>query len=125
MRYEDLAAEWPSERLALGSSDPTLEAIEWLTPLGQGSRAVIVGGRFAGKTTVLRHLARALAQHGELAVSAVLVGVRPEEISEWQEGPVEAWRRSPSPRPTPVAGARARALELAKPRPPAASTRCC
>ena len=42
-RYEDLPVAWPSERLALGSEDPTLEAIEWLTPLGRGSRAVIVG----------------------------------------------------------------------------------
>ena len=44
-RYEDLPVDYPSERLALGSEDPTLEAIEWLTPLGRGSRAVIVGRR--------------------------------------------------------------------------------
>jgi len=115
VRYEDLAAEWPSERLALGSSDPTLEAIEWLTPLGQGSRAVIVGGRFAGKTTVLRRLARALAQHGELAVSAVLAGVRPEEISEWQEGPVEVVAALTFAASADAQGqALERALELAK-----------
>jgi transcription termination factor Rho len=88
MRYDDMAADWPSERLALGSSDPTLEAIEWLTPLGRGSRAVIVGGRFAGKTEVLRRLAETLARQDDIAVSAVLVGVRPEEITQWQEGPV-------------------------------------
>ena len=56
-RYEDLAADWPSERLALAASDPTLEAIEWLTPLGRGSRAVIAGGHFAGKSEVLRRIA--------------------------------------------------------------------
>ena len=48
-RYEDLPVAWPSERLALDSKDKTLEAIEWLTPLGKGSRATIVGGRRAGK----------------------------------------------------------------------------
>ena len=55
-RYEDLPVAWPSERLALDSKDPTLEAIEWLTPLGRGSRAVIVGAPHAGKTATLRSL---------------------------------------------------------------------
>ncbi len=55
-RYEDLPVAYPSERLALGSEDPTLEAIEWLTPLGRGSRAVIVGAAHAGKTETLRRL---------------------------------------------------------------------
>src|SRR6202044_868128 len=55
-RYEDLPVAYPTERLALGSQDPTLEAIEWLTPLGRGSRAVIVGAAHAGKTETLRSL---------------------------------------------------------------------
>jgi len=41
--YDDLPAAFPSERFALGAEDPTLRAIEWLTPIGRGSRAVIVG----------------------------------------------------------------------------------
>ena len=69
-RYEDLPVDWPSERLALGAEDPTLEAIEWLTPLGRGSRAVIAGGRFAGKSETLRRLLAALASREELEVSA-------------------------------------------------------
>jgi transcription termination factor Rho len=87
-RYEDLPVAWPSERLALDSKDPTLEAIEWLTPLGRGSRAVIVGSARAGKTTTLRRLLDALAGREGLEVSVVLAGVRPEEIQEWQDGPV-------------------------------------
>ena len=87
-RYEDLPAAWPSERLALAASDPTLEAIEWLTPLGRGSRAVITGGRFAGKSEVLRRIAAALQGQSELTLSAALVGVRPEELTEWQDGPL-------------------------------------
>ena len=31
-------ARWPTERIALGAEDPTLKAIEWLTPIGRGSR---------------------------------------------------------------------------------------
>ena len=44
----------PASASRSAASDPTLEAIEWLTPLGRGSRAVIVGGRFAGKSETLR-----------------------------------------------------------------------
>jgi transcription termination factor Rho len=88
-RYDDLPVDYPSERLALGSKDPTLEAIEWLTPLGRGSRAVIVGGRHAGKTETLRKLFDALSGREDLEVSVVLTGARPEEIGQWREGPVQ------------------------------------
>jgi transcription termination factor Rho len=88
VRYDELPVAYPSERLALGSADPTLEAIEWLTPLGRGSRAVIVGARQAGKSETLRKLLEAVHGRDDLEVSVVLSGVRPEEIARWQEGPV-------------------------------------
>jgi transcription termination factor Rho len=87
-RYEDLPVSYPSERLALGSKDPTLEAIEWLAPLGRGSRAVITGAAHAGKTETVRHLLKALSGREDLEVTLVLAGSRPEEIAEWQEGSV-------------------------------------
>jgi transcription termination factor Rho len=88
-RYDDLAVAYPTERLALGSEDPTLEAIEFLTPLGKGSRAVIVGAPRAGKTETLRRMLAAVAGRDDLDVSVVLAGSRPEEIVHWQEGPVQ------------------------------------
>jgi len=87
-RYEDLPVDYPNERLALGSQDPTLEAIEWLTPLGRGSRAVIVGAAHAGKTEILRRLADVFGGRDDLELTVVLSGVRPEEIAQWREGPV-------------------------------------
>ena len=54
-------AAFPSERFALGSEDPTVKAIEWLTPIGRGSRVTIAGGARAGKSEALRRLAAALA----------------------------------------------------------------
>jgi transcription termination factor Rho len=90
--YEDLAVAYPRERLVLSSEEPILKAIEWLTPLGLGSRAVIVGARWSGKTATLRRLADAVAnaigagEGGEgRELTLVLAGARPEEISEWQE----------------------------------------
>ena len=87
--FEELPAAWPSERIALGADDPTLKAIEWLTPFGRGSRVVITGGPRAGKSEALRRLAGVLAAADGLEVSAVLAGARPEEITEWRSGPVQ------------------------------------
>jgi len=87
-RYEDLAVAYPSERLELDSQDPTLGAIEWLTPIGRGSRATIVGEARSGKTETLRRLLGALGGREGLEVMLVLSGVRPEEIAVWREGPV-------------------------------------
>ncbi|MGO9487631.1 MAG: Rho termination factor N-terminal domain-containing protein [Solirubrobacteraceae bacterium] len=84
-RYEDLPVAWPAERLALGSENRTLEAIEWLTPLGKGSRATIVGPRAAGKSETLRRIFEALKDRDDLDVSVVLAGARPEEIAQWGE----------------------------------------
>lgn len=87
-RFEDLPAAFPSERFRLGSDDPTIKAIEWLTPFGQGSRVTIAGPARSGKTEALRRLAETLAAVPDIQLSVVLAGVRPEEIAEWQLGPV-------------------------------------
>ena len=88
VRFDDLPAALPSERLKIGSEDPTLKAIEWLTPFGRGSRVTIVGASRAGKTEALRRLAESLAGVEELTVTVALAGVRPEEISIWTAGPI-------------------------------------
>jgi transcription termination factor Rho len=91
-RYEEMPCAFPAERLALGGEDPTVRAIEWLTPFGKGSRVAVTGPARSGKTEALRRVAAALeAQGGEsddgLLVSLVLAGVRPEEVAEWRDGP--------------------------------------
>jgi transcription termination factor Rho len=88
-RFDDLPAAFPDERIPLGSEDPTVKAIEWLTPFGKGSRVTIVGATRAGKTEALRRLAGSLAASTELQLSVVLAGVRPEELADWQEGPLQ------------------------------------
>lgn len=87
-RYDELPVGWPRERLALDSQDPTLEAIEWMTPLGRGSRVVIVGARHTGKSETLGRVLEAVHGREGLDVSLVLVGARPEEIAQAQDGPV-------------------------------------
>jgi transcription termination factor Rho len=81
-RFEDLPVAFPSERFELGSEDPTVKAIEWLTPIGKGSRVVLAGAARAGKSEALRRLADALRRLEGVEVSLVLAGVRPEELGE-------------------------------------------
>jgi transcription termination factor Rho len=88
-RFEDLPAAFPTERFRLGSEDPTLKAIEWLTPFGKGSRISIVGASRAGKTEALQRLAAVLSEHEDLQLFVVLAGVRPEEIGEWSQSSTE------------------------------------
>ena len=88
-RFDDLPATFPEERFRLGSDDPTVKAIEWLTPFGKGSRVTIAGASRAGKTEALRRLAAALGDHDDLQLLVALAGVRPEEISTWPQGPLE------------------------------------
>ena len=87
VRFDDLPAVFPDERLTLDSEDPTLKAIDWLTPFGKGSRVTIVGAARAGKSHTLKQIADVLARHEDLSLQVVLAGVRPEEISGWgQDG---------------------------------------
>ena len=88
-KYEDLPCTWATERIALDDEDPTLKAIEWLTPIGRGSRVTIVGAPRAGKTEALRRLAVALSSKEDLETTVVLAGVRPEELGEWKSGPLQ------------------------------------
>jgi transcription termination factor Rho len=85
-RYEDLPVTYPTERMELDAEDATLGAIEWLTPIGRGSRTLIVGEARAGKTEVLRRVRDALSGREGLELMVVLSGVRPEEIAAWRDG---------------------------------------
>lgn len=87
--FDALVAAFPTERFELGDADPTLKAIEWLTPIGRGSRAVIAGAARAGKTEALRRLAVALDAVEGLEVNVVLAGSRPEETGEWTAAGIE------------------------------------
>ncbi|MGZ4252509.1 MAG: Rho termination factor N-terminal domain-containing protein [Solirubrobacteraceae bacterium] len=88
-RFDDLPAAFPSELLPLGAEDPTMAAIELIAPIGKGSRVTIAGGPGTGKTEALRRLAFSLLGQQDLHLLLVLIGVRPEEISDWEAGPLK------------------------------------
>ena len=100
------------ERLALGSDDPTLKAIEWLTPIGRGSRVVIVGASRCGQDRGAAPPGRRAGRRARASsVSLVLTGVRPRRLAEWKAG--RAGSRPPRSRSPRAADAQAQALERA------------
>jgi transcription termination factor Rho len=88
-RFEAAPARFPHSVLRLGGEDPALAAMEALAPFGLGSRVTVVGPPRAGKTELLRRIAGALPGRDGLRVLLLLVGVRPEEIGEWQQGSIQ------------------------------------
>jgi transcription termination factor Rho len=88
-RFDDLPAEFPHERFELDTDDPTIKAIESLSPIGKGSRVAVVGPARTGKTEILRRLTEGLSKRDDLRLLLALVGVRPEEVTEWKAGAVE------------------------------------
>jgi transcription termination factor Rho len=84
-RFDDLTPVYPSERLRLEDGDPSPVAriIDLISPIGKGQRGLIVAPPKAGKTTVLKTIANAIAAaHPEVHLMLVLVGERPEEVTD-------------------------------------------
>jgi transcription termination factor Rho len=75
-RFEDLTAVFATERL------PSPEGFDD-APFGKGSRVAVAGPPGAGATSLLRRMVTSLAG-GSLEPVVVLVGVRPEEVTEWR-----------------------------------------
>jgi transcription termination factor Rho len=90
VRFDELPAAFPTERFAFDAEDETVQAIEFLTPIGRGSRVTIAGAAHTGKSETLRRLADALAALDDgVECVVVLAGARPEEIAEWSGGPLQ------------------------------------
>ncbi len=87
-RLEDLDADFPHAVLPLGDEDQTLAAIGFYAPIGRGSRVVLAGSARSGKTEAIKRLAGALAAIEDLELEVLLVGIRPEELSEWKESAI-------------------------------------
>jgi transcription termination factor Rho len=83
--FDELTPLYPSERLRLedGDTSPTARIIDLLAPIGKGQRGLIVAPPKAGKTMILKTIASAVAAaHPEVHLMMVLVGERPEEVTD-------------------------------------------
>jgi transcription termination factor Rho len=83
--FDELTPIYPRERLRLesGAASPTARIIDLVSPIGKGQRGLIVSPPKAGKTMILQAIATAItAGHPEIHLMAVLVGERPEEVTD-------------------------------------------
>ena len=83
--FDDLTPVYPNQRFRLEDGDPsrTARIIDLVSPIGKGQRGLIVAPPKAGKTTVLKTIAHAIAAaHPEVHLMLVLVGERPEEVTD-------------------------------------------
>jgi len=83
--FDDLTPLYPQQRLRLEDGNPsdTARIIDLVAPIGKGQRGLIVSPPKAGKTMVLQAIAAAIAaSHPEVQLMVVLVGERPEEVTD-------------------------------------------
>src|SRR3989339_884185 len=84
-KFEDLTAIYPNKHLKLetGKSPLSQRVIDLISPIGFGQRGLVVSPPKAGKTTILKDLAAGIAKnHPDVILMAVLVGERPEEVTD-------------------------------------------
>lgn len=71
--------------LALSPDDALGRALDLIVPMGRGQRGLIISPPKSGKTTILKHLARAvMANHPDTEVFVLLVDERPEEVTDFR-----------------------------------------
>jgi transcription termination factor Rho len=83
--FDDLTPLYPQQRLRLedGDTSDTARIIDLVAPIGKGQRGLIVAPPKAGKTMILQAIAAAIASsHPEAQLMVVLVGERPEEVTD-------------------------------------------
>jgi len=88
-QFNELTPLYPNERLRLETEPHILatRVIDLVMPVGKGQRALIVAPPKAGKTTVLQSIAHGIAKnHPECHLMLVLVGERPEEVTDLARG---------------------------------------
>ncbi|HRZ38347.1 MAG TPA: transcription termination factor Rho, partial [Candidatus Paceibacterota bacterium] len=87
MRFENLTTIDPFEKFRLETSPDLLETriIDLVTPIGRGTRGLIVAPPRTGKTTILKQIANAVTtNHPEVHVMVLLIDERPEEVTDFQ-----------------------------------------
>ncbi len=83
--FDSLTAQYAKEKIELsdGETDLSLRLLDLFIPIGKGQRALIIAPPKAGKTTLLKNVARAIADHHrEITLIVLLIDERPEEVTD-------------------------------------------
>jgi len=85
--FDNLTPLYPKERIRLETGADTISerVMDLLTPIGKGQRGLIVSPPRAGKTILLQKTANSItANHPEIILIILLVGERPEEVTDME-----------------------------------------
>ena len=95
-KFEDLTPLFPDVQLRMERDDEpqnmTTRIVDLLSPIGKGQRGMIVSPPKAGKTTIMKEIARSIELNNpEVILLVLLVDERPEEVTDMRR-----WLKRPS-----------------------------
>jgi transcription termination factor Rho len=87
--FDELKPIFPDVRLKLECDDSrndfAIRSIDLVSPIGKGQRALIVSPPKAGKTTLLKNIAKGIARnYPDVMLLVLLIDERPEEVTDIQ-----------------------------------------
>lgn len=88
--FEDLTPIFPNKRLHMEMpgvrTSVAMRVLDLLSPIGKGQRGMIVSPPKAGKTTLLKQVAKAVTtNHPDMHLMILLIDERPEEVTDIKE----------------------------------------
>lgn len=86
--FEDMTPIFPEKRLVLErpGGSTAMRIVDLISPIGQGQRGMIVSPPKAGKTTLLKDVAKSLLRNNpHMNLIILLIDERPEEVTDMKE----------------------------------------
>ena len=86
--FDHLTPIFPQQLINLETEPKKLAArlVNLIAPIGRGQRGLVVSPPKAGKTFLLKHIAKgALANYEDIHLIVCLIGERPEEVTDWRK----------------------------------------
>ena len=86
--FEDMTPIFPNERLNLETpgASVSMRIMDLISPVGKGQRGMIVSQPKAGKTTLLKEVAKSVKRNSpEVHLIILLIDERPEEVTDIKE----------------------------------------
>ncbi len=88
MNFEDMTPIFPNERINLETpgSSVAMRVMDLVSPVGKGQRGMIVSPPKAGKTTLLKEVAKSILRtNPRMHMLILLIDERPEEVTDIRE----------------------------------------
>ncbi|MFN2938198.1 transcription termination factor Rho [Lachnospiraceae bacterium YH-ros2226] len=87
-KFEDMTPIFPNERIRLEyeGCSPAMRIVDLFSPIGKGQRGMIVSQPKAGKTTLLKEVAKSVKMsQPDMHIIVLLIDERPEEVTDMKE----------------------------------------